>query len=149
MGNCFYRFDVLIVGGGPAGASAAKKAAASGLSVLVVDRKIIPGEPMQCAEFVPLLAVQYLRDKQIVVQAITGMCTALPSGAVYEAPLEGVMLDRKKLDEEILQSADLVKFEKSSPIVEEIKGNRNLSERILKSLKPVKEPIKEEENEVE
>lgn len=50
---------------------------------------------------------------------------------------------------EVLQSADLVKFAKSSPIVEEIKGHRNLSERILQSLKPVKEPIKEKENEVE
>jgi len=54
---------------------------------------------------------------------------------------------------EILQSADMVKFAKSSPIVEEIKGHRNLSERILQSLKPVKkeeeESIKAAENEVE
>lgn len=49
----------------------------------------------------------------------------------------------------ILQTADLVKFAKSKPIVEEIKEHRSLSERILQSLKPVKEPIKEEENEVE
>ena len=50
---------------------------------------------------------------------------------------------------EILQTADLVKFAKSSPNFEEIKGHRNLSERILQSLKPKKEPLKEEENEVE
>ncbi len=50
---------------------------------------------------------------------------------------------------EVLQSADLVKFAKFAPIVEEIKGHRNLAERILQSLKPVKEPIKEAENEVE
>jgi hypothetical protein len=50
---------------------------------------------------------------------------------------------------EVLQSADLVKFAKSSPIIEEIKGHRNLSERILQSLKPKKETLKEEENEVE
>jgi hypothetical protein len=52
---------------------------------------------------------------------------------------------------EVLQSADLVKFAKSAPIVEEIKGHRNLAERILQSLKPVKveEPLKEKENEVE
>jgi hypothetical protein len=51
---------------------------------------------------------------------------------------------------EVLQSADLVKFAKSAPMVEEIKGHRNLSERILQSLKPVKEePLKEKENEVE
>lgn len=50
---------------------------------------------------------------------------------------------------EVLQSADLVKFAKFAPIVEEIKGHRNLAERILQSLKPVKEPVKEAENEVE
>jgi hypothetical protein len=51
---------------------------------------------------------------------------------------------------EVLQSADLVKFAKSAPMVEEIKGHRNLSERILQSLKPVKEePLKEKENEVD
>lgn len=52
---------------------------------------------------------------------------------------------------EVLQSADLVKFAKSNPIVEEIRGHRNISERILQSLKPVKEeePIKEEEKDGE
>ncbi len=52
---------------------------------------------------------------------------------------------------EVLQSADLVKFAKSNPIVEEIRGHRNISERILQRLKPVKEeePIKEEEKDGE
>lgn len=45
---------------------------------------------------------------------------------------------------EVLQSADLVKFAKSKPMVEEIRGHRNVSERILQSLKPIK---KEEEKE--
>ncbi|WP_457616472.1 hypothetical protein [Lutibacter sp.] len=39
---------------------------------------------------------------------------------------------------EILQSADLVKFAKSKPVVEEIKTHRNMSEHILQNLKPVK-----------
>jgi hypothetical protein len=46
---------------------------------------------------------------------------------------------------EVLESADMVKFAKSKPIVEEIKAHRNLSERILQNLKPVKET----KNEVE
>ncbi len=46
---------------------------------------------------------------------------------------------------EVLQSADLVKFAKSKPIIEEIKEHRNISEQLLQNLKPVK--IKE--NEVE
>lgn len=50
---------------------------------------------------------------------------------------------------EVLQSADLVKFAKSSPKVDEIKEHRNLSELILQNLKPKEEITKEEENEVE
>jgi len=46
---------------------------------------------------------------------------------------------------EVLQNADLVKFAKSKPIVEEIKTDRTLSERILQNLKP----IKKTENELE
>ncbi|HCE54421.1 MAG TPA: hypothetical protein DER05_05190 [Lutibacter sp.] len=46
---------------------------------------------------------------------------------------------------EVLESADMVKFAKSKPIVEEIKAHRNLSERILQNLKPAKET----KNEVE
>ncbi len=40
---------------------------------------------------------------------------------------------------EVLESADMVKFAKSKPIVEEIKAHRNLSERILQNLKPAKD----------
>ena len=46
---------------------------------------------------------------------------------------------------EVLKNADLVKFAKSKPIEEEIKTDRNLSERILQNLKP----IKDTENELE
>lgn len=40
---------------------------------------------------------------------------------------------------EVLQSADMVKFAKSKPIVEEIKAHRTIAERILQNLKPEKE----------
>lgn len=46
---------------------------------------------------------------------------------------------------EVLQSADLVKFAKSKPVIEEIKTHRNLSEQIVQQIKP----LKQEENEVE
>lgn len=59
----------------------------------------------------------------------------------------GISKETIKELKEVLQSADLVKFAKSKPIVEEIRGHRNISERILQSLKPIKEePVKEEEN---
>ena len=45
----------------------------------------------------------------------------------------------------VLESADLVKFAKSKPVVDEIKNHRNLSESILQNLKPVKESTNEVE----
>ena len=47
------RVDVLVLGLGPAGASAAAEAARRGCSVVALDRKRVPGVPVQCAEFVP------------------------------------------------------------------------------------------------
>jgi len=47
--------DLLVVGLGPGGASAARAAAAAGCRVLAVDRKIRAGVPVQCAEFVPAM----------------------------------------------------------------------------------------------
>jgi geranylgeranyl reductase family protein len=44
-------WDVIVVGGGPAGSSAAKAAAVTGARVLLVDRREVIGTPVQCAEF--------------------------------------------------------------------------------------------------
>lgn len=43
-------YDVLVIGGGPAGAMAAKAAAEAGLSVLLVEKRPAIGVPVRCAE---------------------------------------------------------------------------------------------------
>ncbi|HJJ98120.1 MAG TPA: FAD-dependent oxidoreductase, partial [Methanocorpusculum sp.] len=43
-------YDVLVVGGGPGGALAAKAAAEAGLSVLLVEKRPAIGAPVRCAE---------------------------------------------------------------------------------------------------
>ena len=43
-------YDVLVVGGGPGGAVAAKTAAEAGLSVLLVEKRPAIGVPVRCAE---------------------------------------------------------------------------------------------------
>ena len=46
-------WDVIIVGGGPAGSTTARYAAEGGLRVLVVDGRDPIGSPLQCGELVP------------------------------------------------------------------------------------------------
>ena len=47
------KWDLLIVGGGPAGSSAALEAAERGLRVLVLDKRSTVGVPYQCGEYMP------------------------------------------------------------------------------------------------
>ena len=44
------KYDVLIIGGGPAGALAAKTAAEMGLSACLVEKRPAIGVPIRCAE---------------------------------------------------------------------------------------------------
>lgn len=90
--------DVLVVGLGPAGTAAAFAAAARGLAVLAIDRKRVIGEPVQCAEFVPRPMSTYTRAPGVLVQAIDGMKSFLPSGAVERSPFSGLMVDRAAFD---------------------------------------------------
>ncbi len=46
-------YDVVIVGGGPAGSTAARVIAENGLSCLILDRRRKIGIPVQCGEFLP------------------------------------------------------------------------------------------------
>jgi len=97
--------DVLVVGLGPAGGSAAFKAAQAGLKVLAVEKKQQIGVPVQCAEFIPLPMSAYAAEKPVRVQAVTGMQSILPSGAVEQTEFPGLIIDRQKFDEAITQNA--------------------------------------------
>ena len=50
--------DIVVLGLGPAGARAARAAAARGWRVVAFDRKQVAGQPVQCAELVPGLIGQ-------------------------------------------------------------------------------------------
>lgn len=94
------RPDLLVVGLGPAGSRAAAAAASAGLAVLAIDRRAIAGEPVQCAEFVPLLLDQEVAGLGAVHrQSIRRMCTTIDAGAAEETPdFRGRMLDRARFD---------------------------------------------------
>ena len=90
--------DVLVIGLGPAGSSAAAAAARAGCSVLAIERKKVVGLPVQCAEFIPLPLGRYA-DEGTREQPIAGMATFLPSGERTERAFGGLMIRRDKFDQ--------------------------------------------------
>ncbi len=98
----------MVVGAGPAGASAAKAAAERGAKVLLIDRKQRVGVPVQCAEFVPRFVLRHAHfSSNCILQTIDSMVTHLADGTSYEMKSPGYMLDRSLFDKELVASAVL------------------------------------------
>jgi len=101
------RADVVIVGLGPAGASAAAEAARRGCRVIAIDRRREAGRPVQCAEFVPAMIGLDVREVAAAVrQPIRAMHTYVEDDAVDVVPrFPGQMLDRADFDARLVAQA--------------------------------------------
>ena len=101
-----YDCDILIVGGGPAGSSAALAAASRGLRVLVAERRAAIGVPVQCAEYIPAALLSELVFKPAsIVQQTAGMWTVLPNGEKKYTRAPGFTIDRDHFDRELAAMA--------------------------------------------
>jgi len=101
-------YDIVIIGAGPAGSSAAQTAAQKGARVLLIDRQQRIGVPVQCAEFVSRWIYRHAQfSSKCALQTIETMVTHLPSGASFETKSPGYMLDRSLFDKELSTSAIL------------------------------------------
>jgi geranylgeranyl reductase family protein len=101
-------YDIVVIGAGPAGSSAAQTAVQRGANVLMIDRRQRIGLPVQCAEFVPQWISRYAHfSPRCVLQTIETMVTHLPDGTSYEMKSPGYMLDRSLFDKELVASAIL------------------------------------------
>ena len=100
-------YDIVIIGAGPAGSSAALAAARKGLRVLLVERKKAVGIPVRCAEYIPkaLLGELPFSDRSFVVQLVEGMRTILPDGTVRETRAPGLMIRRDWFDHLLSEAA--------------------------------------------
>ncbi|HKK14912.1 MAG TPA: NAD(P)/FAD-dependent oxidoreductase [Gammaproteobacteria bacterium] len=105
MGRTVLETDVLVVGLGPGGGSAAWQAARGGARVLAVERNRRVGEPVQCAEFIPNPMGAYAQPEGVRVQPITGMKSVLPSGSAVDTDFPGIMIDRARFDRAIADRA--------------------------------------------
>lgn len=99
--------DVLVVGLGPAGSSAATAAARAGFSVIALERRVRPGQPVQCAEFVPAMLDQEVPGLgAVTTQSIARMQTYVEQDAAEETPrFPGRMIDRTAFDRLLAQKA--------------------------------------------
>ena len=108
-------YDLLVIGGGPAGAIAARTAAQAGHSVLLVEKRPAIGAPVRCAEGIgkEALAEFVTPDERWIAVELKRAEIVAPDGAtmMLEAAMAGskigYIIDRKVFDRELVwQAAD-------------------------------------------
>lgn len=98
--------DVLVVGAGPAGSTAALEAARKGKRVIIIDRRRVIGEPAQCAGYIPVLITQHIKlDKECIMNKIDFMRTFLPDGSTDDTKTPGFIIDRSMFDKYLVRRA--------------------------------------------
>ena len=111
-------YDVIVVGSGPAGGTAARYAARRGLKVLLVDKRKEIGVPVQCGEYVAhneevrsmFPDVEELEDLMAVPYQVREVDTPViriwsPKGRRYEVPFKGFTVRRDRMDQGIAAQA--------------------------------------------
>jgi geranylgeranyl reductase family protein len=101
------RYDILVIGGGPAGLATAIAAAEAGCrSVAVVERKRRWGWPIHCAEMVPKLIGQTVPlERGAIVQAVAGLRFHLRDQPIGFLRAPGYVLDRARFEASLARRA--------------------------------------------
>ena len=107
--------DVIVVGSGPAGSSAAKHTALGGAKVILIDKKSEIGAPKRCAEGVSIQGLEHLGiepSPRWVTQEIEGVRLVAPDGTdvwltkdEVQLPEAGYILERKVFDKHMAMDA--------------------------------------------
>jgi digeranylgeranylglycerophospholipid reductase len=100
--------DILVIGAGPAGSSAAKHAALNGAEVLMIDKKSEIGVPKRCAEGVSKEGLKELgieTNPRWITKELNGIRMVSPNGTdvvldedKVKLPEAGYILERKVFD---------------------------------------------------
>lgn len=106
-------YDVIVVGGGPAGAVAARYAAEGGASVLLIEKRQEVGDPIRCAEGVGIGDLDKYLDieDRWIAAPIKGATIYVPDAAPIkmrakdENQIYGYILERKIFDRALVERA--------------------------------------------
>ncbi|MGC8594032.1 MAG: geranylgeranyl reductase family protein [Candidatus Kryptoniota bacterium] len=102
-------YDIIVVGAGPAGSTAARFAAANGAKVLLLEKDREIGVPVRCGEAVDHEGLSEFIEpgNQFISSTIKKFKLVAPNGAVVEPHIEGTgyVLDRRIFDYELARIA--------------------------------------------
>ena len=102
-------YDVVVVGGGPIGAVAARVAAKAGARTLVIEKGDGSGEPARCAGLLSTRALSALGASDLsVLRKIRGALIHSPSGlklSLRSDEVKAVVIDRSALNRELVTLA--------------------------------------------
>ncbi|MDP6457277.1 MAG: NAD(P)/FAD-dependent oxidoreductase [Candidatus Marinimicrobia bacterium] len=103
------KFDVIVVGGGPAGSTAARYAAMGGAEVLLLEKDREIGVPVRCGEAVSDAGLKIFVEPQEswINATVTRMRLVSPSGLTVDMDLgeKGYILDRRVFDRDLAHYA--------------------------------------------
>ncbi|MDR1405075.1 MAG: NAD(P)/FAD-dependent oxidoreductase [Candidatus Methanoplasma sp.] len=111
--------DILVVGSGPAGGTAAKYAAAKGASVTIIERRPKVGVPVRCGELIPSaeeisgmfpnagdITSLFDMPDNLKVREIEGIKLVDPKGRERLLDFTGYTTDRDRFDRHLISEAE-------------------------------------------
>jgi len=142
-------YDVIVVGAGPAGSSAARAAAERGLEVLLVERELEIGVPDKCGEFVPSLKemrrlTPHAKDleryfdppRDLIVNRTRYVRFVFPNDREIIVEFEGVVVERKLFDKHLANEAARAGADVATAVkvVDLLEGGRGVRAKTLSGL---------------
>ncbi len=127
-------YDVVVVGGGPAGSMTAKSLAERGMSVVLFEKRPEIGTPKRCGEGISSKGLEELGlevPDKCISQEVEGGCLFAPNGKKIEimADYGGYILERKGFDKWLASEAAKAgaKVVAKADVVDVLKENEKVS----------------------